>query len=169
MPQHARAVCLAFARAPNCQNKLMLLRTNDNDEKAETLAQATFSSRRSKSPRPGFSREGEKVTRIHAEHERDKTKTHTHIMQAAASQQRTCSLDADWRHVAHSHRTDRQDGKPEVASPREHVPPEREPGQSGLLCSAKLAVLQTGAQALLVLRNPRRGVARRGLAACRVT
>lgn len=109
------------------------------------------------------------MTRIHAEHERDKTR-HTHArMQAAASQQRTCMLGAEWSHGAFSQRTDKQDGKAEVASTREHVPPEREPGQSGQVCSAKLAVLQTGVRGVLVLRNPRRGLARRGLAACRVT
>ena len=72
---------------------------------------------------------------------RQDTRTH------ASTQQRTCMPGSDWRHVACSYRTDKQDGKPEVASTREHVPPEREPGQSSLLCSAELAVLQTGAQA----------------------
>lgn len=75
---------------------------------------------------------------------RQDTRTH------ASTQQRTCMRGPDRCHMSQAQRTqrtDKQDGKAEVASTREHVPPEREPGQSSLLCSAELAVLQTGAQA----------------------
>jgi len=89
-------------------------------------------------------------------------------------------LGSDWQHVAHAERTDKQDGKPEVASTREHVPPEREPEpvrptlqlQSWLFCRSWLLL---GAQACWVLRNRRReanslGMARLGSGgACRVT
>jgi hypothetical protein len=73
----------------------------------------------------------------------------------ASTQQRTCSFGFDWCHGAQCERTEKQDGKPEVADTREHVPPEREPGQSGVVCSCRVGLFCR----LALLARRRAGVA----------
>ena len=57
-------------------------------------------------------------------------------MQARSNGLAACTLIGATWHSVRGRKS--SDGKPEVADTREHVPPEREPGQSGLVCKCRV-------------------------------